>query len=349
MNILITGNLGYVGSVLVKYLRQSFPKSKLIGFDIGYFAKHITNPNLTPDNLLNMQYYGDVREFPDQILEGVDALIHLAAISNDPMGNKYEEATLEINFEATKRIAEKAKKAGVRAFVFASSCSVYGYAENEARKETSTLNPLTAYARSKVLSENALAQLADDNFKVSCFRFATACGFSDRLRLDLVANDFVASAIGNNQINILSDGTPWRPLIHVKDMARAMIWGIKRKAMDEGGNFLLVNTGSNEWNYQVKQIAHEIQQILPKVSIYINPEAAPDKRSYKVDFGFFKKLAPDHQPEWNLKSTIRELVEGLGKMGFQDKNFRQSNLIRLNVINSLKKEGLINEELSVVQ
>ena len=251
MKILITGNLGYVGSELVKLLRKTYPKAELLGFDIGYFAKQVTNKDTAPEIYLDCQYFGDVRHFPEKLLEGVDAVVQLAAISNDPIGNKFEKVTLDVNYEAVIDIAKKAKKMGVKKVVFASSCSVYGFAEEDARTEESSVNPLTAYARSKVFAERDLAPLADDKFTVTCLRFATACGMSDRLRLDLVLNDFVAGAVANGEINIMSDGSPWRPLINVRDMGRAIIWGIERKASN-GGNYLVINTGSNIWNYQVK-------------------------------------------------------------------------------------------------
>ena len=348
MKILITGNLGYVGSPLVRELRKVHPGATLLGFDVGYFAKLVTSrAPVLADSLLDHQYYGDVRHFPEEILAGVDTVVHLSAISNDPIGNKFEEVTLGINYYATRTIAEKAKENGVRNFVFASSCSVYGFAQDAPRTEKSELNPLTAYAKSKVLSEEALAQLADASFRVTCLRFATACGISDRLRLDLVLNDFTAGAVANGEINILSDGTPWRPLINVKDMARAIVWARERPA--KSGDFLIINTGSNEWNYQVKELAEAIQGILPGTVVSINRNAQPDKRSYRVDFGLYRQLAPHHQPAHNLTTTIRELVEGLHSVGFHDRNFRSSNLIRLNVIEDLMRTGVLDHNLAMAE
>jgi nucleoside-diphosphate-sugar epimerase len=347
MKILITGNLGYVGPSLVKELCSVYPDAILMGFDVGYFAKLITSPSISPDSYLDIQYYGDVRAFPEDILTGVDTVVHLSAISNDPIGNKFEEVTLDINFRATRTLAEKAKDKGVKNFVFASSCSVYGFAQDEARTETSELNPLTAYAKSKVYSEEALSQLADNQFKVTCLRFATACGISERLRLDLVLNDFTAGAVSKGEINILSDGTPWRPLINVKDMARAIVWAGERDAA-VSGNFLIINTGSNEWNYQVKELAEAIKAVLPNTIISINKDAQPDKRSYRVDFSLYKKLAPHHQPIYDLPTTVHELVEGLQRIGFKDGNFRSSDLMRLNVINNLLETGVIDKNLAII-
>src|SRR5512133_108976 len=321
MKILITGNLGYVGSELVKLLRKSYPQATLIGFDIGYFARHITNRDAAPEIYLDAQYYGDVRQFPEKLLHGVDAVVQLAAISNDPIGNKFEKVTLDVNYEAVIDIAKKAKKMGVKKVVFASSCSVYGFAEESARTEESSVNPLTAYARSKVFAEKELEPLADDKFTVTCLRFATACGMSDRLRLDLVLNDFVAGAISSGEINIMSDGTPWRPLINVRDMGRALIWGIQRDASN-GGKYLVINTGSNVWNYQVKELAYAINKILPDTRVSINKDAQPDKRSYRVSFDKFEKMASGFTPVHDLEQSIKDLVDGLRKIDFNDKNYR---------------------------
>lgn len=344
--ILITGNLGYVGAGVVKEFRRNFPDIEIIGFDIGYFAKHITNSGISPDTTLNTQVYGDVRSFPPEILKGVDTVVSLAAISNDPIGNKFEDATLDINYRAAVEIASLAKQAGVKKYIYASSCSVYGAAEDAPRTEMSEVNPLTAYAKSKVFAEGELEKLADDSFQVTCHRFATACGMSERLRLDLVLNDFIAGSLTSKEITILSDGTPWRPLINVLDMARAIRWSHERSS-DDGGNFLIVNTGSDVWNYMVKELALKIQESNPEIKVSINQNAAPDKRSYKVDFGLFKKLAPNHQPVYDLGKSIEDLIAGLQNIGFNIKNFRESNFMRLNVIKELVDLGIIDNDLKL--
>ena len=342
MNILITGNLGYVGACLSRPLRKQFPDCRLTGFDAGYFSAQLTTSIISPDVLIDKQYYGDVRNFPEHILEGIDCIVHLAAISNDPIGNRFEKVTQDINFLATIELAKKAKRMGVRNFVFASSCSVYGFADQTPRSETSELNPLTAYAKSKINSEEGLSKLADKDFQVTCLRFATACGMSDRLRLDLVLNDFVAAALTTGTISILSDGTPWRPLINTKDMARCICWALTRK---HDPDFLVVNAGSNQWNYKVSELASAVQEKLPGISISTNKNAPPDNRSYKVSFDLFSKLAPDFQPQHTIGSTITELIDGLKSISFADANFRQSKLIRLHVINQLLNEHILNSNL----
>lgn len=348
MKIIIVGNLGYIGPSLVNQLRETYPDATLIGFDIGYFAHCLTNPLVLPELKLDQQIFGDIRKFPKKLLEGVDAIVDLAAISNDPMGNKYEEVTLDINYRAAVRLAKMAKENGVKSFVYASSCSMYGLADDSPRRESDKLNPLTAYARSKVFAEEKLERLADENFTVTCNRFATACGWTSRLRLDLVLNDFVAGALTQKHISILSDGTPWRPMINTRDMARAMDWAVSRPASN-GGNFLAVNTGSNEWNTNILSLAEATAKVIPDVEITINPDAPPDKRSYRANFDLFKKIAPNHQPSEDLISTVEDIKNNLVQMNFNDSNYRESQLIRLKVIGHLQAKGLLNANLEWIR
>lgn len=344
-HILITGNMGYVGPGVVQQLRQAFPQAELTGYDAGYFAHCLTGATRLPESRLDRQFFGDVRHLPAELLRNVDGVVHLAAISNDPMGQTYEAATMAVNHAAGIRLAQLAKQAGVRAFVFASSCSIYGAGGEAPKTEDSPLNPLTAYARSKVQSEQDLQPLASDGFAVTCLRFATACGWSDRLRLDLVVNDFVAGAVATGQITILSDGSPWRPLIHVQDMARAIEWALGRSATT-GGQFLAVNVGTAAWNYQVRDLAVAVAETIPGTQVLLNPAAPPDKRSYRVDFDLFRHLAPQHQPQRTLPDTIAELRDGLRRMNFHDADFRSSDLIRLRVLGRLRETGQLTEALA---
>lgn len=311
---------------------------------MGYFAHCLTDVSDLPEALLDAQHYVDIRRFPHDLLTGVDAVVHLAAISNDPMGNAYESVTFDVNYRAGIELAQRAKAAGVRTFVFASSCSVYGLADDRPRTEQSEVGPLTAYAKSKVLMEKGLRELADGDFRVTCLRFATACGMSDRLRLDLVLNDFVACAVSTKRISVLSDGTPWRPLINVEDMARAIEWAVGRDR-GAGGDFLIVNVGSDQWNYQVHELARAVAGLVPGTEVSINETAPPDKRSYRVDFSLFRTLAPAHQPEWDLLGTIDALRKGLAGISFADSNFRNSSFMRLRVLTDLRSRGLLNESL----
>ena len=338
MKILITGNMGYVGSILVRHLRSVWPTAQLVGFDAGYFGHCLTSVPALPETGLDAQFFGDVRNFPAGLLEGVDAVVQLAAVSNDLMGKEFETAAHAVNHRAAVAIAKLAKAAGVKALVQASSCSVYGSAEDIPRKEDSALDPLTAYAVSKVAAEQDLAPLGDSRFKVTSLRFATACGMSDRLRLDLVLNDFVHTAATTGTIQILSDGTPWRPLIHVGDMARAIEWAISRDAA-AGGNALIINVGSRVWNYQVKELAQAVAEALPGTQVCVNPNAAPDKRSYRVDFSLFERLAPNHQPQWTLQAAIENLHCGCAGLG------EAAPFKRINTLKSLRAKGLLTDDL----
>lgn len=344
MKILITGNMGYVGPMVLRRLRESHPDAELVGYDMGYFAHCLTGAVRFPESLTNAQYFGDIRSVSDEVLGGVDAVVHLCAISNDPMGALFEDITLDINHRASIGLANKAKRAGVRRFVFASSCSVYGFAEGGPRREEDALNPLTAYAKSKVFTERDLASLASEAFTVTCLRFATACGMSDRLRLDLVLNDFVAGALASKRINILSDGTPWRPLIHVKDMARAIDWAVQRDHRD-GGTCLTLNVGSDTWNYQVRDLAAAVAKLVPNVEVSINRDAQPDKRSYRVNFDKFTKLAQGFLPAVDLHNAVVDLRDGLMAMHFQDTNFRTGEFMRLVTLKRFRESGQLTDSL----
>lgn len=344
MKILVVGNMGYVGPSVIRQLRRSYPKGGIAGFDMGYFGHCLTTSDILPECRVDIQFFGDLRKFPPHILENVHSVVQLAAISNDPMGKQYEDVTYDVNYRSSVQLAKMAKDAGVKTFVFPSSCSVYGSSDGTAKTENSTVDPLTAYAKSKIMAEQELAPLADQSFSITCLRFATACGMSDRLRLDLVLNDFLANAVASHAIDVLSDGSPWRPLIHVSDMARAIDWAVARTPPN-GDPFVTVNVGSDEWNYQVKDLAESVVNELPGVKLSINPNAQPDKRSYRVSFQRYKELAPHHQPLMTLKDVIMELRDALIRMGFDDKDFRNSSLIRHAVLRRLQEGGVLNKSL----
>jgi len=344
VKILITGNMGYVGPVVVRHLRARYPNAELIGYDTGFFGHCLLTREPLPERLLSRQHFGDVRDLPADLLDGTCAVVHLAAISNDPMGKQFEHATDSINRGATVRLAKLAAERGVRNFVFASSCSVYGSSNGGSRSEDDPVNPLTAYARSKIDAERALSTLANGPMVVTCLRFATACGMSERLRLDLVLNDFVAGAVSAREITVLSDGTPWRPLIDVSDMARAIEWAVARDA-ERGGTMLTVNAGSDRWNLQVRDLAEAVALQVPGTRVAINKDAPPDRRSYAVDFALFRALAPEHQPQVTLSESIRRLVVGLQAGEPINPSFRESDCIRLRVLAGLTRSGALDSDL----
>lgn len=339
MRILITGNMGYVGPAVVKHLRLSRPNAILHGLDNAYFAHCLTGATDLPERNLDAQIYGDLRSLAVE-LKGYDAVVQLAAISNDPMGKQFEAVTFDVNQGTAVSMARMAAQVGVKNFVFASSCSVYGIAEGSPRKETDALNPITAYAKSKIGAERELMNLDSAMVRTS-LRFATACGMSDRLRLDLVLNDFVACALSRREISVLSDGSPWRPLIDVADMARAIDWAIDRRE-DNGGRYLAINAGSNDRNYQIRDLAKAVAAANPGTKVSINTSAPADSRSYQVDFGLYRSLAPDHQPVTDLGQSIRNLMAGLKRMNFKDIDFRSSELMRLKVL----QDHIANDRLN---
>lgn len=346
--VLVTGNMGYIGPMLGRAFADSGAVPYLIGLDNGYFGHCLSAPGPLPELAFDEQRFLDLRDAGEEQFAGVDTVIHLAAISNDPMGKSFEAATESINAEGSAALARLAKKAGVRHFVFSSSCSMYGAAGEGAVTEQAPLTPLTAYARSKAFMEKELQGLAGEGFTVSCLRFATACGWSPRTRLDLVLNDFVASAVASGRIEVLSDGSPWRPLIHIEDMARALVWA-SRRSPDAGGTFLAVNVGRNDWNYQVKALAEAVADVIPGTEVSINRDAAPDRRSYRVDFSLLEKLAPPGLIRWTLEKTVRDLHENFLGIGFADRNFRASSLVRLVELQRLKSAGRLDDNLRWVR
>jgi nucleoside-diphosphate-sugar epimerase len=329
MNILITGNMGYVGPVLVREIKRRDASSRVTGLDSAYFAGCLLDKKLLPERRVDVQIYRDARDVTEDDFRGADAVICLAALSNDPMGNRYAAQTAEINHAAVRRAAELAKRAGARHFAFASSCSVYGFSESGECDESSPVNPLTEYARSKVASERSLEELADATFRVTCLRFATACGASPRIRLDLVLNDFVASALTRKKIEILSDGTPWRPLIDVKDMSAALIWASSRG----GEPYALLNAGANGWNFQVRDLAKKVSEVIPGTEVCISPEGQPDKRSYRVKFDRFAEAAGNFvKIGGDIRDTINEIRGLLEASSFAEANFRDSEYMRINML-----------------
>lgn len=339
MRVIVTGHQGYVGPVFARHVAEREQGWRLTGIDIGFFADQMTGPD--PARYFAREIRADVRALPDDVLRGADAVVYLAAVSNDPMGVEFETATMQINADAAVTLAERCRSLGIRRFVFASSCSIYGAAGEAARTENDKVSPLTAYARSKVEAERRLCPLAGETLSITCLRFATACGASPRLRLDLVLNDFVASAVQNARIEVLSDGSPWRPLIHVEDMARAIEWALTRG----GAPLLNVNVGSQQWTWQIGSLAREVGSVLGDIEVSINRAAQPDSRSYRVDFSLFRCLAPDHQPQKDFGAAVRELRDMIDRIDFGGQPFRKSQHLRLNALRELKLAGELSPEL----
>lgn len=334
--ILVTGANGYIGTVLVEKLQKK--GYKVVGWDSDYF-KNITLGEF------KKTYFSkklDVRQ-NNLNLKGIDCIIHLAALSNDPMGALNEKLTFDINYKATLDLARLAKKTGVKRFIFSSSCAVYGIAGENIVSEQSGINPLTAYAKSKALVEEELKKLADDDFCVCLLRNATVYGFSPRFRNDLVVNNLITSGLAFGEIRVLSDGTPWRPLIDVRDLCDIFIKFIGVEERRVNGE--IFNIGFSESNYQIKDILSIIKKYLPSCKIVFTGEHGKDSRSYKVNFTKLEKLFPKLTPKWPLEKSIADLIKKLNKNKFKKRDFEQRKFERLAKLESLLLKKKLNEDL----
>jgi len=263
-------------------------------------------------------------------LEGHDCVMHLAAISNDPMGDLNPDVTFSINRDASVMLAELAKEAGVSRYLFSSSCSVYGKGEKLDLEESDPLNPLTPYAQSKIETEERVRPLADDSFTVSFLRNATAFGHSPMLRIDLVANNLLACAFATGEIRIMSDGSPWRPLCHCRDIARAFLAFMNAPSERIQGK--AINVGSNAQNYQVRDVADQVQKLLPEATIQYTGEVGEDPRNYRVCFDLLSELLPEFQCEFNLQTGLEKLFAELKERGFAEADFTGDRFVRLRAL-----------------
>jgi len=347
MRVLVTGSSGYIGSLLGELLVSNPHIKSIIGLDTGYFGHCLTGCHRLPDSYYSKLIFKDVRTTSLEDLSDIDAVVHLAAISNDPMGSKYERITRDINYHASVALIDKCVAAGVSKFVFASSCSMYGAGSDIPRTEDNDLNPLTEYARSKVDVENYISSLSKCGTNFICLRFATACGPSPRLRLDLMLNDFVANAVLNHAITILSDGTPWRPLVDVRDMCRAIEWALTTDTSEYTS--ISINIGNDDANYQVRSYASFVQDIVPDCSVSINEEAKSDARSYRVDFSRFRSMAPQiYNSMTNIDDSIKGIASVIQNCSLPS-NIYESDLIRLRVLQGHRDSGYLDEDFNWIR
>lgn len=336
--ILITGNLGYVGPLVVKTLNSPVsPQTSIVGMDIGWF---LTNNKLfLGENCLDgveLQMMKDISHITPADLHDVCCVVHLAAVSNDPMGNEFAEITHRVNVLGTQRLLDLCADCGVKRFIAASSCSLYGASANEDRTEDDELDPLTNYAKSKLFLEEYMKRTAEiSDLECISLRFATACGASPNIRLDLVVNDFVSSALTRGKISVRSDGSPWRPLIDVEDMAKAIRFFVD---FDIGvDKFFCVNVGANKNNFTIKQIAELVREQIPTCLVEILNETKGDKRSYRVNFDKYESVYKE--PLKSIDQSICEIIDYL--TGKPLENIKESPLIRLNALRKLMVEGLM--------
>jgi nucleoside-diphosphate-sugar epimerase len=332
MKVFVTGHRGYIGAHLVDLLKQA--GDTVTGCDLGLFNDCAWEDVVAADREL----IKDVRDISVDDLADHDCVMHLAGLSNDPMGEINAAATYQINRDASIQIARLAKKAGVPRYLFAASCSVYGAGAKLDLDENAPLDPLTAYARSKIDAEKAISALADEDFTPIYLRNATAYGHSPMLRIDLVVNNLLASAVATGEIRIMSDGSPWRPLIHCRDIARAFVAFMNAPKVSVHNK--AINIGSNAENYQVREIADRVKQLIPEAKITYTGEVGADPRNYRVKFDLLNELLPEFRLEYNLDSGMEELYKKLIAHDFSKKDWDGDQFVRLRVLK--KRLGQLN-------
>ena len=337
MRILITGNNGYIGSVMAPWLRKQ--NHEVVGLDSEYFAEC----TLVPDLLKIPTIRKDIRAIEIADLAGFDAIIHLAALSNDPIGNLNEDWTRDINGQGTIRLAKFAKQAGVSRFIFSSSCIMYGMSEAAVVDETAPLAPKTEYARSKVVAEDMLRELADDGFSPTFCRNGTIYGLSPRMRFDTVLNNFVGSGFTTGRVDIHSDGTPWRPVVHVQDVARA--FQAVLEAPRETIHNQAFNIGANKLNHQIRELGEIVAETVPGCELALVPQPGTDQRTYKADFAKFARNFPGFEFEWTASSGARELYTAFRDIGLTHDEFVDKRYTRLKWLQYLIDSELLDETL----
>jgi nucleoside-diphosphate-sugar epimerase len=337
MRVLVTGHHGYIGTVLAGVLARA--GHEVIGLDSDLFASCTLGP--APDPVPSIRC--DLREVQGEHLEGFDAVVHLAALSNDPLGDLAPDHTHAINHEASVRLAHLAREAGVERFLYASSCSVYGaVGGEELAGEDQPMQPVTPYAVSKVRVEADLTAMAGDRFSPVFLRNATAYGFSPRPRCDIVVNDLVGTALLDGVVRVLSDGTPWRPLAHVDDIAGAFLAALE--APREAVHGEAFNVGSDRENYQVREIAEAVAAAVPGSRVEITGATGPDPRSYRVDFSKIAAHLPDFRPRWTVGEGARQLVAAYREHGLDREGFTH-RYRRLATLKALQEQGVITPDL----
>ena len=337
MRVLVTGHKGYIGTVLMPMLAAAGHEAVGVDSDLYERCTFGTEPTTTPT------LRKDIRDLEAADLDGFDAVLHLAALSNDPLSNLNPDLTYAINHRASVRLARLAKAVGVQRFLFSSSCSTYGAAGDDMLTEKAVFNPVTPYGYSKVLVEQEVALLADDDFSPTFLRNATAYGVSPRHRFDIVLNNLVAWAYTTGKVFIKSDGTAWRPIVHIEDIARAFLAVLHApRAVVHNQAF---NVGINSENYRIRELATIVQETVPGCEIEYAKDGEPDKRTYRVDFSKIQRLLPTFQPQWTARKGAQELLAAYQTIGLTLEEFEGERYKRIDHIKYLRRNNLLDEEL----
>jgi len=339
MRVMLTGHNGYVGSVLLPMLVDA--GHDVVGYDTNLYKGSTFGAYQERTDYSEINK--DIRDIQAEDLKGFDAVLHLAGLSNDPLGDLNPTLTYEINHKASVKLAKLAKSMGVRRYIFSSSCSNYGAGGQDMLDEHSAFNPVTPYGKSKVMVEQDVSQLGDDNFIPTFLRSATAYGASPRLRFDLVVNNLVAWAYTTGQVYMKSDGTPWRPIVHIADISRAFIAALE--APRETVHLEAFNVGDTGENYRMSELAEIVAETVPGAVVEIAEGAGPDKRCYRVDCSKIRRVLPAFQPAWTARAGARELYEVYKKVGLTVEDFEGPRFQRVAHLRMLMAEGQLNERL----
>lgn len=342
MKVLVTGNNGYIGTVMVPMLQaQGF---EVTGLDSDLFRSCVFGDPSVTGPIADIAYLKkDIRDVQLSDLVGFDAVVHLCALSNDPLGNLNPKVTYEINHEASVRLAKLAKQAGVERYVLSSSCSVYGASSKPIVDEESEPKPVTAYAESKVLAERDISKLADANFTPTFLRSSTAYGLSPMLRFDLVVNNFIAWSFTKGIVLLKSDGSAWRPFVHIQDISRAFIATLR--ARRDVVHNQIFNVGKDDQNFRIKEVAEIAKQTVPNSEIKYVEGAEPDERSYRVEFGKIAAALPEFKPQWTVPLGAKQLIEAYKKVGLLVEEFEGPRYRRITHLENSLKSGAVDSTL----